>query len=95
MRAQESKLFQGLSGTQNGTEFELGGGIYQIGAIATWGGGSAELFTVGPDGSTWLSVSDLITANGGDTIYLSPGRYRWSIITATGVSLTVVRVPTE
>jgi hypothetical protein len=95
MRATESNRQTGLNGTQNGAEFVLFGGIYQISAIATWGGGSVELYQIGPDGATWLSVSDPITTNGGDTIYLAPGRYRWSIVTATGVSLMVTRVPGE
>lgn len=96
MRATEAVRYTGLSGVFSGAEFTLFGGIYQISAQATvWGGGNAELFQIGPDSTNWLSVSDPITANGGDTIYLAPGRYRWSVTTATGVSVIVTRVPGE
>lgn len=94
-RALETVKYTGLSGTQNGAVFGLNGGVYQVTAIATWGGGNVELFQLGADQSTWLSVTDPITENGGDTIYLPPGNFRWSITTATGVTLCVSRVPGE
>lgn len=94
-RALETVVQSGLSGTSNGAVFLLNGGIYQVTAIATWGGGSVELFQLGPDRATWLSVTDLITENGGDTFYLPPGNYRWSIITATDVTVCVSRIPGE
>jgi hypothetical protein len=96
MRASEAVRFTGLSGTQNGAEFTLFGGTYQVTALASaWNGGSVELFQIGPDNSTWLSVNDGLIQNGGDTFFLPPGRFRWSITDASGVSLMVVRIPGE
>lgn len=94
MRADEGVQMQGLSGTSNGPSFNLRGGLYQIVWVGT-GWGSIELSELGPDGSTWLSVSAVYVANGGDTIYLPPGSYRWVIVTATDVSAGIYRIPGE
>ena len=69
------------------------GGLYQVGAVGTWGGGSAVLEQLAPDLTTWLTVSASITANGGQTLYLPPGTYRWTTATATDVTAWVVRIP--
>ena len=56
--------------------FVLFGGIYQVSFVG-FTGGSAVLNQLGPDGTTYLSVSNSFTANGGDTIYLPPGQYQF------------------
>lgn len=91
MRAHEAVKNPNISATTSA--FELDGGLYQVVISATWGGGNAVLTKLGPDGTTYISVSDTFTANGGNTLYLSPGRYRWEITTATAVYAEVIRVP--
>lgn len=61
--------------------FTLGGGLYTLAAVATWG--SLVMNKLGPDGTTFISVSQTQTANGGQTLYLSPGTYQ---LVATGGS---------
>jgi hypothetical protein len=76
--------------------FQLQGGKYAAAAIATWGGGSAKLQALGPDGSTFLSVSSAtdFSANGYATVDLPAGQFRFTIATATAVYAYVDRIPT-
>jgi len=69
------------------------GGLYQFAVVATFGGGSVKIENLGPDGSTWLSVSSAIVANGGETDNLPPGAYRFNVATATAVYARVARIP--
>jgi len=76
--------------------FQLHGGKYAVAANATWNvTGTAKLQILGPDGSTYLSVSSGtdFTADGYATVDLPPGQYRWTIATATAAYLVVARVP--
>lgn len=95
MRAHEAVSRTGLSGSNSGTEFSLFGGLYQVNFVGTWNGGSIQLSQLGADAATWLSVTGQYTANGGDTVYLPPGRYRWVVVTATSLSAMIARVPGE
>ena len=93
MRAMESNHQGPLTSDNDQVVFGLDGGLYQATAAATWGGGSAALEQLGPDGSTWLSVATALSANGGVSLYLPPGQYRWTIVTATAVYTMVTRIP--
>lgn len=91
--ATHSARFSGLAATP--APFALRGGKYAVAAIGTWGGGSAKLQTLGPDGSTYLSVSSGtdFSANGYGVVDLPPGMYQLTIATATAVSATITRIP--
>lgn len=93
MRAQESVLFSNIAANTAG--FLLQGGLYRAAAIATFGGGSVKLQMLGPDATTYLSVEAAtdFSAAGTAVAYLPPGRYRFTIATATAVYASVVRVP--
>ena len=93
MRATEAFYYKNVA-PGNTAQFVLYGGIYQIAVAGTFTSGNAQLFELGPDGATWLTVSDPFTANGGDTIYLPPGRFRWTVTTDT-LSVGLVREPGE
>jgi len=93
MRATEAFRYQHGS-TGNYGPFFLNGGIYQFSAVGLTSG-SVQLFQLGADDATWISVGDPITANGGDTIYLSAGEYRWTVTSEADVSLVIARVPGE
>lgn len=89
--ATESVKFENISATTAG--FQLRGGKYGIAALGTWGGGSATLEALGPDGSTYLTAATAISANGVATVDLPPGQYRFAIATATAVYLSITRIP--
>lgn len=94
MRAGESIKFGPITATT--AAFTLKGGVYKASAIATWGGGSAKLEMLGPDGTTFLEVDSTnssFTANGNGNVALPPGQYKWVIATATGVYVSVTRIP--
>jgi hypothetical protein len=63
-------------GVATGNLYDCPGGIMVIAAVATaWGGATATLNMLGPDGVTLLPVSatqSTFTANGVGTIYLPP-----------------------
>jgi hypothetical protein len=82
-----------IDSTSNQVAFQLVGGLYQIVAVGTWGGGSVTLEQKGPDDATWLVAATSLAANGGNTLYLPMGIYRWTIVTATVVYTSVARVP--
>ncbi len=74
----------------------LFGGLYQVNAVsASWGGGSVALYTLGPDGVTWLQASIAITQNGGAQYYLAPGQYQIQVTGSPTVTAFVARIPTE
>lgn len=90
MRANESVFFSNISVTSS--NFELKGGKYTFAVIGT-GFGTVTLQMLGPDNSTWLSVSADIAANGGSVLDLCPGQYRVAIATTTAVYASVTRIP--
>lgn len=77
--------------------FKLQGGLYDFAAVATWGGGSAKLQMLAPNGSTWLDVgsSTNLTTDGHATASLPAGDYKITIATATAVYAAVSRIPGE
>jgi hypothetical protein len=79
----ESQLFSNISTTT--AAFTLKGGKYQACVVATFGGGSVKLRTLGPDGTTYLSVSSAtdFAASGCATIDLAPGQFEFVIATDT------------
>lgn len=93
MRGYDGKHFDSISADTEA--FPLVGGLYQIAVLATFGGGNVVMEQLGPDEATWLTVTDPITANGGFTLYLPPGKYRINLTTATGVTMAITRVPVE
>jgi hypothetical protein len=90
----DGAAFTGISA--NTAAFQLKGGKYAAAAVATFGGGSVKLQALGPDGSTFLSVSSGtdFAAAGYATVDLPPGQYRFTIATATAVAANVYRIPT-
>jgi len=93
MRAGESSSYQDVGPGDYGP-IQLNGGIYQV--LATgFTLGSATLYVLGPDDTTYLSMTDSFSSDGGDTIYLAPGQYKWTVVTDSGVYLRIVRVPGE
>lgn len=89
----DGKAFSNISATT--AAFNLKGGKYAVAAVATWGGGSAKLQTLGPDGTTWLSVASAsdFTANGYATVDLPAGQYRFTIATASAIYASIAGVP--
>jgi hypothetical protein len=65
-----------VGGVTTGPQVDCPGGIMVITAVATaWGGATATLNMLGPDGATLLPVSasqSTFTANGVGTVYLPP-----------------------
>lgn len=54
MRSQENTHFDGISATTS--PFVLEGGMYAVGVVATFGGGSVKFQKLGPDNSTYLDL---------------------------------------
>lgn len=73
-------------------QISLLGGMYQISVLANFNAGHVTLMQLGPDGTTFLSVTDDFVANGGDTIYLPNGIYQVVVSLATAVFLSLVRI---
>lgn len=94
MRAPESVLFGPITATT--AAFQLVGGAYMFMAVsANWNGGSVGLNLLGPDGVTWLSVVTAQTANGGGSLTLPPGQYKFSVSGTLTAYAEVVRIPGE
>lgn len=96
MRSLDAKLFQAVDATPDA--FTLMGGKYAVAVVATWNtSGTVGLQVLGPDGSTYLSVSAAtdFSADGFATVDLPHGTYKFVIDTATGVSAGVARTPGE
>lgn len=91
--ASDGNLASNVSATT--AAFQLRGGKYGAAAVAAFGGGSVKLQALGPDGSTYVSVSSAtdFSAAGYGVIDLPPGQYRWTIATATAVYASVYRIP--
>lgn len=95
MRAVDANVQTGLSDANDQVAFRLSGGRYHVAALGTWGGGSATLEMLGPDGSTWLTVGTAVTANGTQVVEVPQNSFRWTIATATAVAVAVTRIPGE
>lgn len=94
MRAQESIQAVNIAATTAG--FQIQGGIYVLDAVATFGGGSVGLDALLLDGTTWTPALVALTAAGRSApLNLPPGTYRFTVVTATAVTVALTRVPTE
>ena len=89
MRADDGCGFKALA--TDSPVFELIGGIYQITAV-DFTTGSASLCQLGPNGTTWLAVAPAFTEDGGDTVYLPRGQFKWVISGEPAVSVGAYRV---
>ncbi len=74
------------------SNFQLLGGKYMFEVIGT-GFGTVTLQKLGPDGTTYLSVSSALAANGGAVLDLPPGQYKVAITTTTAVYASISRIP--
>jgi hypothetical protein len=78
----ESQVFKNVSSTQG--PFTLRGGSYGVTAhSSTWGGGSATLQRLAPDGATYVTVLTAFSADGYASVNLPSGTYQLAIATAT------------
>lgn len=69
------------------------GGIGTFEAVGTWGGGSAKLQSLGPDGTSWSDLLDVVlSANGAIGFEYGQTTLRCVVATATGVYATVCQV---
>jgi len=95
VRSVDGKSFSNIGA--NTAAFQLGGGLYAVDVVATFGGGSVKLQKLAGDGSTFLSVSSAtdFTAAGYATVQLPAGSYRLTIATASAVYAEVDRIPGE
>jgi hypothetical protein len=95
MRAVDAKSFSNIAAST--AAFNLGGGLYGMDVVGTFGGGSVKLQRLAADGSTYVSVASGtdFSANGFATAYLPAGSYRLTIATATAVYASVQRIPAE
>lgn len=74
--------------------FTLLGGRYEMIVSATWGGGSVDLKSLMPDGSTYVTVlAAVFSADSAKILDLAPGTYKVVITTATAVQGAVARIP--
>ena len=88
----ESFAFKNISATP--ASFALRGGNYGLTCHATWGGGSATLQRLSPDGSTYVAVITALSADGYANANLPSGTYQLAIVTATGVYCDIVATVT-
>jgi len=80
-------------GPGNGPAVAWGGGIGTFEAVGTWGGGSAKLQALLPDGSSWADLTDVVlTANGAIGFEYCQTSLRCVVTTATAVTATVCGV---
>lgn len=105
MRAQESKLFNGIANAGFSTTqgpFRLEGGRYVVLMVGTSGTLSLEI--LGPDGSTFIIVTDnegnaVTNASLGtaslNQVDLPPGQYQFAGSSPVAAYAQVVRCPIE
>lgn len=93
MRAGESFAFGPISATT--AAFMLTGGQYMALACCEsgWNGGSAVLNILGPDGVTWLSAINTLTADGGGVLDVPPGQYQWALTGLVNAYVSLTRIP--
>jgi len=95
MRAQEGFKHSALGATSS-DPFVLVGGAYAMDAIATWSAGSITLQRLGPDGATYITAATALSADGTTgALALPPGTYKIAVVTATGVWVSISRIPGE
>ena len=92
-RGYDSNVALNISANTPG--FHLDGGVYFIVISATFGGGTVGLQVLSADDATYMGVHTALAANGAVSVTLSPGTYRWRVVTATAVYASVVGVPID
>lgn len=90
MSANEAFLFQNKGAGDYGP-FLLYGGVYQVSGQG-FTSGSLTLYQAGPNGTTYLSVTDAFVADGGDTIYLPVGSFKFTVVGEANLSFQIVLV---
>lgn len=85
--------FTGGASADSPIKFTLLGGRYGIAANATWGGGSATLRVLMPDGTTYVDALAAFTADNCAVVDLPRGSYEFTIATATALQMFLIPVP--
>jgi hypothetical protein len=97
MNAFESFTFSGLSGNSATFNTKIGG-LFSVSVVGTFSSTSVILQQLCPDGLTYAPVPNVngsaagFAANGAQNYLLPRGTFRFAI-TATGVSISVMRCP--
>lgn len=95
MRSQEGFKHSALGATSSDS-FALQGGVYVMDAIATWNAGSITLQRLGPDGATYMNAATGLSADGTTgALTLPAGTYKFTVATATGLWVSISRIPGE
>lgn len=88
----QSVRFKAIAATT--AAFTLYGGVYVMDANATWGGGSVTLERLGADDTTYIAVATALSADGtSGAIALPPGTYKFVVVSATALYVSVTRIP--
>lgn len=84
-----AQLFSNIAATTAAFTWRGGKGTFL--AVATFGGGTVKLQTLGPDGTTWIDAGTdtTLTAAGGGNFELPAGQLRVNVATATAVYAVV------
>jgi hypothetical protein len=89
----------GVAFTATSAAFTLRlGGLYQVSwACVTWNSATSTLEQLGPDGTTYLTVSTAQSANGGQSLYLAPGIYKFLVTgtPTTDISAVLTRISVQ
>lgn len=94
MRAHESVNFQNIAADT--ANFTLTGGAYVLDAVGNFNSGSVTLQRLGPDGATFFTAATALSAVGtSGSLALPPGIYKIAVANATGLSVSVIRIPAE
>lgn len=89
----EKQVWPNISATP--ASFTLRGGQYALTATASWGGGSATLQRLAPDGATYVTCLTALSADGYATVNLPSGTYRLAVATATALYADLVSVAVQ
>ena len=71
--------------------FNLDAGAFGLSLAATWGGGSAALQKLMPDGTTWVTVTS-VTANGYAEVHVPAGIFQLLVTTATALTGEIAKI---
>lgn len=89
---QQPRNFQAWSNiSATPATFNLDAGAFGLSLSATWGGGSAALQKLMPDGTTWVTITSL-TANGYVEVHVPAGIYQLLITTATALTGEIAKI---
>lgn len=89
----EKQVWSNISATP--ASFTLRGGQYALTATASWGGGSATLQRLAPDGTTYVTCLTALTVDGYATVNLPSGTYRLAVATATALYADLVSIAVQ